>query len=289
MYKASLILEGGGMRGLFTSGVLDYFLEKGVDFRSIYAVSAGCGNACNFLSGQRGRACEINTKYRGDKRFASVRSLLTTGNYFGKEFQLDTIPNDLYPYDYEAFAANPTTFYAVVTNCVTGKAEYLQVKDMPEDLEKIWASSSLPLLSGMVNIDGQKYLDGGVADSIPIVKSLRDGNKKNVVILTRDSAYRKSLSSMMSVMEKVYKDYPNLVETMRKRHMIYNRTVEFIQKHEKAGHIFVIRPEEQVTIKRLEKNEEKLLKLYDMGYETAKKCYDDMVKYLTTPYKAPPK
>lgn len=289
MYKSALILEGGGMRGLFTSGVLDYFMEKDVNFRSVYAVSAGSGNACSYLAGQKGRACEINTKYRGDRRFASMHSLITTGNYFGKEFQLDTIPNELYPYDYEAFAANPTRLYAVTTNCRTGKAEYLRVKDLPEDIEKIWASSSLPLLSRMVNIDGNKYLDGGIADSIPIIKSLKDGNKKNVIVLTRDISYRKSENEMMSVIEKVYRDYPKLVESIRRRHIIYNKTVDFIRKHEEAGHVFVIRPLEQVKIKRLEKNEEKLVKLYEMGYETARLCYDDMVSYLTTPYKAPGK
>ncbi len=286
MYKASLVLEGGGMRGLFTSGVIDYFIKKNVEFKNIYAVSAGCGNACNFMSKQLGRACEVNTKYRDDKRFASVRNLIATGNYFGKEFQLDVIPNDLYPYDYDAFAESPMNFYSVMTNCVTGEAEYMQVKNLPEDMEKIWASSSLPLLSQMVTVDGQKYLDGGVADSIPVIKSLKDGNKKNVIVLTRDITYRKTPSQMMGIMERVYKNYPKLVESMRKRHIIYNKTVEFILRHEEAGHLFVIRPEQKVSIKRLEKNEEKLLKLYEMGYETAKKCYDDMVEYLNTPYKA---
>lgn len=286
MYQSALILEGGGMRGLFTSGVLDYFMDKEVEFKKIYAVSAGTGNACNYLSKQRGRAYTINTKYRGDKHFASMRSLITTGDYFGKEFQLKTIPNELYPFDYETFAENNTDFYAVATNCSTGEAEYFKVERLPEDMEYIWASSSLPLLSRLVDIHGEIYLDGGVSDSVPIVKSLRDGNKKNVIVLTRDITYRKEPNKMIPVIEKKYRDYPKLVEAVRRRHIIYNRTLEFIEKHEKAGHIFVIRPQERVKIGRLEKDEKKLKELYEMGYHTAEMLYGEMVKYLTTPYRS---
>ncbi len=285
MYHSSLILEGGGMRGLFTSGVLDYFLDKKIEFEKIYAVSAGTGNASNYLAKQKGRTYTVNTKYRGDKHFASLYSLITTGDYFGKEFQLKTLPEKLYPYDYETFEKSQTEFYAVATNCESGKAEYFKVKHLPKDMEYIWASSSLPLLARLVDINGGKYLDGGVSDSIPIIKSLKDGNKKNVIILTRDREYRKEPSKMIHIIEKKYKKYPNLVEAIKKRHIIYNRTLEFIEKHEQAGHIFVIRPQEKVKIKRLEKDEKKLEALYESGYETARECYDDMLTYLTTSFK----
>lgn len=285
MYNASLILEGGGMRGLFTSGVLDYFLDKEIEFQKIYAVSAGTGNACSYLAKQRGRAYTINTKYRGDKNFASLYSLVKTGDYFGKEFQLKTIPNKLYPYDYETFEKSRTEFYAVATNCESGKAEYFRVKHLPKDMEYIWASSSLPLLAKQVDINGKKYLDGGISDSIPVIKSLRDGNKKNIIVLTRDREYRKEASKMIHIIEKKYKNYPNLVEAIKRRHIIYNKTLDFIEKHEAAGHIFVIRPLEKVKIGRLEKDEKKLEELYKAGYEAAEGIYEAMADYLTTPFK----
>jgi len=281
MYNSALILEGGGMRGLFTSGVLDYFLDREVEFQRIYAVSAGTGNASNYLAKQRGRAYTINTKYRGDKHFASFYSLMTTGDYFGKEFQLKTLPEQLYPFDYKTFEKSQTEFYAVATDCESGKAKYFRVKHLPKDSEYIWASSSLPLLARLVDINGRKYLDGGVSDSVPVVKSLKDGNKKNVIVLTRDKGYRKEPNKMIHIIEKKYKKYPNFVKAVKKRHIIYNRTLEFIEKHEQAGHLFVIRPQERVTIGRLEKDKRKLEALYQAGYETARACYDDMIAYLT--------
>ena len=287
MYRASLILEGGGMRGLFTAGVIDYFMDQEIEFKSIYGVSAGASNGCNYMSHQKGRTYTVNTKYRGEKEFAGLHSLITTGDFFGKEYQLHTIPDKLCPFDYDTFNANDrTAFYAVITNCDTGKPEYPGVKRLPEDMEYIWASTSLPLLSRIVEIDGGHYLDGGISDSIPIVRSLKDGNKKNVIVLTRDRSYRKEPNKMMPMIERKYKDYPNLIKAIKYRYRIYNHTLEFIEKHEKAGHIFVIRPEEKVKIGRLEKDEKKLKNLYDMGYETAKQHTDEMIAYLTTPYHA---
>lgn len=268
------------MRGLFTSGVLDYLLEKDMEFKKIYAVSAGTSNACNFVSKQKGRAYKINTKYRGDKHFASMYSLITTGDYFGKKFQLDTIPNQLNLYDYDAFMRSESEFYAVATNCETGKPEYLKVEKFPRDMEKIWASSSLPMLARMVEIEGKKYLDGGVADSIPIIKSLRDGNKKNVIVLTRDVSYRKEANEMMGIIKMAYRHYPNLVRAVERRHLVYNKTLDFIEKHEQAGHLFVIRPEKQVQIDRLEKNQKKLKALYKEGYRVAENKYEELIKYL---------
>ncbi len=186
MYEAALILEGGGMRGFFTAGVLDCFMDNDMWFRNLYGVSAGACHGCSYASHQRGRAFEINTKYRDDKRYASFYSLITTGDYFGRDFQLRVIPKELNLYDYETFKKSGINFYAVATNCETGMAEYLKVEDMDEDIDKIWASSTLPLLSQMVEIDGKKYLDRGMSDSIPASRAIKDGNKKVVVVLTRD-------------------------------------------------------------------------------------------------------
>lgn len=280
MYEAGLILEGGGMRGLFTAGVLDFFMDNDIMFKNVYGVSAGASHGCSYISNQRGRAFEINTKYRDDKRYASAWSLVKTGNYFGKEFQLDTIPNKLSPYDYEAFNNSGVNFYSVATNCESGVAEYLKVGDMSKEIEKIWASCSLPLLSKMVEIDGKKYLDGGMADSIPVNRAIKDGCKKIVVVLTRDINYRKKKNNLLPFIKHKYKNYPKLVENMENRHILYNKTIAYIRKLEKDGKIVVIRPEEEIKIGRLEKDIEKLKGLYDTGYKTAMKYFDKMNAYL---------
>ena len=166
-------------------------------FENCYGVSAGASQCCSYLSKQKGRALEINTEYMKDKRYASVSNLIKGGSYFDKEFSLKTIPDELVLYDYDTFSKSESNFYAVVTDCKTGKPAYLKVEDMRKDLDKVWASCSLPLLSKMVEIDGEEYLDGGVADAIPVLHALRDGNKKVIVILTRDGDYRKSPEKMM--------------------------------------------------------------------------------------------
>lgn len=280
MYKAGLILEGGGMRGLFTAGVLDFFMDNGIKFENVYGVSAGACMACSYLSEQRGRSFDINTKYVKDKRYASMDSLIKTGNYFEKDFQLNVIPNKLNPYDYDTYKNSKSNLYVVATNCKTGKAEYLKVEDMARDIDMIWASSTLPMLSKMVVIDGKEYLDGGVADSIPVNKAIKDGNKKIVVVLTRGILYRKRKNKMSKIIKLKYKNYPKLVEAIEKRYSLYNKTLAYIRKLEDDGKIIVIRPKEEVTIGRLEKNEEKLKDLYKSGYCAAEELIDKMKAYL---------
>lgn len=280
MYEAGIILEGGGMRGFFTAGVLDCLMDNDIYFKNIYGVSAGACHACSYASRQRGRAFEINTRYRGDKRYAGLYSLVTTGNYFGKEFQLNEIPNHLNMYDYEAFKNSGVNFYAVATNCDTGSAEYLKIDDMKKEIDKIWASSSLPMISRIVEIDGKKYLDGGVSDSIPVSRAIKDGNKKVIVVLTRDVNYRKKKNEMLPIMKIKYRKYPKLVEAIENRHRIYNKTLAYIRKLEKDGKIVVIRPEKQVEIGRLEKDTKKLKALYDEGYNTAKENINKLKAYL---------
>lgn len=277
---SGLVLEGGGMRGVYTAGVLDFFLEKNILFENVYGVSAGAVNGCNFLSGQKGRTLRINVNYMRDKRYASVRSFLTTGDFFGVKMCYDTVPNQLDLYDYEAYRQYQGNFYAVVTNCLTGKAEYKKIKDMKKGLIYVRASSSLPLLSRDVMINGIPYLDGGIADSIPIRRAQKDGNRKNVIILTRDISYQKEKSSLQPLIAARYVKYPNLVKSIQRRHLVYNRTLAYIRSLEKKGKVFVIRPEYPVTIGRLEKDGEKLNALYRQGYEDAKKKYKALMKYL---------
>lgn len=282
LYSAGLVLEGGGMRGLYTAGVLDFFIDKDMYFENCYGVSAGASQCCSYLSKQKGRALEINTEYMKDKRYASVSNLIKGGSYFDKEFSLKTIPDELVLYDYDTFSKSESNFYAVATDCKTGKPAYLKVEDMSKDLDKVWASCSLPLLSKMVEIDGEEYLDGGVADAIPVLHALRDGNKKVIVILTRDGDYRKSPEKMMPLIKLTYHNYPKLVKAMKRRHARYNKTLIKIEKLEKAGKIFVIRPKEIVEVGRLEKDPEKMKKLYDAGYKDAMDSYEALCKYLNS-------
>jgi len=215
-----------------------------------------------------------------DKRYCSLYSLITTGDLFGVDFVYDEIPNKLNPIDNEAFMKNKTKFQAVITNCETGEAEYPEVKDFDKDTVYVRASSSLPLLARMVNINGNVYLDGGVSDSIPIKKSIENGNTKNVVVLTRDKNYRKKQSALGKITGIRYKKFPKFVELMNTRYSRYNEVLDYIDELEAKGEIFVIRPEVELTLGRIEKNKKKLLEVYSIGYETAKKNYEKLKKYL---------
>jgi len=280
MIKGGLVLEGGGMRGIYTAGVLDFFIEQKLFFSDCYGVSAGACHLCSYLSGQKGRAYRVFVNYLKDKEYCSLRSLITTGDLFGAKMCYDTIPNKLDPYDYEAFTAYPGRAYAVVTNIMTGKAEYKPLREMHRDIIAVRASASLPLVSNNVYIDGIPYLDGGIADSIPIIRSLRDGNKKNVIIMTKEVGYRRKPTSNMEAIRIRYHKYPALVRNMARRHIAYNKTLDFIEDHEKKGHIFVIRPKVNPNVGRLEKDETKLKALYETGYEDAKESFEALKKYL---------
>lgn len=280
MYNAGLILEGGAMRGVYTTGVTDFFLEKGIAFKECYAVSAGAGHACSYLSGQKGRAYAVNVNYLRDKRYSGIYPLLKTGELFGMDLIYDIIPNELYPLDYEAINKNESKMYAVVTNCRTGKAEYIKITDIYKQMNVIRASGSLPMFAHMVDIDGEKYLDGGVADSIPIKKSVENGNKKNVVVLTRDKTYRKSKTGFLRVIKAKYRDYPELVGAIENRYRVYNETLDYIEEQEKQGRVFVIRPQKPVEVKRAEKNLNKLSALRTDGYNDAKREYRALLEFL---------
>lgn len=280
MIKAGLVVEGGGMRGVYSAGVLDFFIEKDLFFENNYGVSAGACHLCSYLAKQYKRAFRVNVDYLNDKRYCSVHSLLKTGNLFGAEMLYDIIPNELDLFDYDTYNKNESNFYAVITDINTGKPEYVKIGDLKKDIIYVRASSSLPLLAQNVKINDKEYLDGGISDSIPIKKSIADGNKKNIVILTRDNTYRKNKNSLMPVMKLKYKKYPNFVKSMADRHIVYNETLDFIKELEKNGDVFVIRPKKPVTIGRTEKNREKLEALYNDGYNDAKDCYEELLKYL---------
>ena len=280
MIEAGLVVEGGGMRGVYTAGVLDYFMEKNLYFDDCYGVSAGACHISSYVSKQIGRSIKVTLDYINDKRYCSVNSLIKTGDMFGVEMLYDLIPNKLELYDYDTFNKFKGNFYSVVTNCKTGKAEYMKIKDMKKDIIAVRASSSLPLLSRIVEINGKEYLDGGITDSIPIKKSIKDGHKKNVVILTRDKTYRKSKPKFLSFFKLKYKKYPNLVKAIENRYKMYNETLDFLEEEKAKNEVFIIQPKLPVKISRIEKDKDKLKELYNQGYEDAKELYEDLMKFL---------
>lgn len=278
--EVGLVLEGGGMRGVYTAGVLDLCMDRGLYIDNIYGVSAGSCHACSYISKQRGRAFRLSVDYLHDKRYCSVHSLITTGDLFGVEMSYNLLPNQLDLYDYQTADRFNGAFYAVVTNCSTGEAEYLRVNDLRTDIIAIRASSSLPLLSRMVVIGGQEYLDGGVADSIPIAKSIADGNKKNIVILTQSPEFQKKPNKLMPLARTKYRKYPQFVEAMRTRHIRYNETLDLIGREQANGRAFVIQPQKTPGVRRLEKDKRKLRMLYQQGYADAESCFEELRNFL---------
>lgn len=275
-----LILEGGGMRGVFVTGVIDYLLENEIKFDNVIEVSAGACHGCSFVSGQQGRAFHAFTDHINDKEYASFLNLMKTGNFFGEDFIYHRIPDELYPIDNEYFKSSGVKFQAVVTNCKTGEAEYPIVKDLFDDIDYLLASSSLPLLAKMVELDGNVYMDGGICDSIPLKKSIEQGNQKNLVVLTRNREYRKGHNKAMAVMRRAYRDYPNLIRALENRHIVYNETLEYIFRMEEEGKAFVIAPMGPLNIKRTEKNIKKLEMAYREGYFVAQGLGDKLKAYL---------
>jgi predicted patatin/cPLA2 family phospholipase len=280
MYQAGLVLEGGGMKGVYTAGVLDFFLDKGILFSSVYGVSAGACHMSSYLSGQKKRGLEVTLDYLDTGRYMSLRSLMTTGDLFNVDMCYHLIPEYLNPYDYERFDKYEGKAYSVVTNLITGKAEYLRIRDMKADIDKIRASASLPLVSRNVKIGDRIYLDGGMSDSIPIAKSILDGNRKNVVILTKEVGYVRKPAHHLGLVKARYWRYPKLYQLMRERHIRYNDTLSYLEEQVQNGRAFVIRPQKASGVGRTEKNAEKLLALYEEGYQDAKNCAEELEQYL---------
>ena len=278
--KIGLVLEGGAMRGVFTAGVLDVFLENGIAPDLCFGVSAGACLACSFLCKQKGRGFAVMTDYLGNKDYCSVSSLIRTGDLFGAEFLYHTIPEQLYPIDNEAFLQGKTDFFVVVTNCETGKAEYLPINDMFRDVDAVRASSSLPLLARTVFLNGKPYLDGGVSDPIPVQKALEMGCDKLIVVLTRHRSFRKTPEKSAPLVKLKYRNYPNLVRNMKIRHRVYNDTLDRISDLEKGGKIFVIAPEKPLKISRAEKDMNLLNDGYRQGKDLALRRMPNLLDYL---------
>ena len=283
MVKATLVLEGGATRGVFTSGALDYLMEKDFYTSYVIGVSAGSCNAVGYVSKQPGRTrdCMIQkdkeySYYYGFRKFIKEKSLMDMDMVF------DRYPNEIYPFDYDTYFASDIECEIVTTNCVTGRAEYMTEDSDKQRLMKICrASCSMPLICPMVNVDGIPYLDGGLADSIPIERAMEIGNGKSIVILTRNPGYRKKMPSRATVQlyNRAYKKYPNLIRSIVNRSIMYNRTMKLLEQLESEGKIFVLRPLIP-TVSRLEKDYDALMHFYEHGYRLMRKQYDELMRFL---------
>ena len=264
--KTGLVLEGGGMRGVFTSGVLDAFMKYDVNFSYIVAVSAGACNGLSYVSRQPRRARMSNIDMLVKYDYIGLRHLVTQGCIFDPELLYDRFPNELVPYDYDTYFSSQSTFEMVVTNCNTGRAEYLTEKsgDRQRLLDICRASSSLPYVSKVIDVDGLPYLDGGIVDSIPVQRAIDMGHERNVLVLTRNRGYRNT-SRDRKIPRFIYKKYPRLRVALSRRIAEYNRQLEMVEDMEDRGIVDVIRPQRPMDVGRMEKDEKKLEALYEEG------------------------
>ncbi len=280
--KRGLVMEGGAMRGMFTAGVTDVLLENNIEFDGAAGTSAGAAFGCNYKSKQIGRTIRYNKKYCRDKRFVSIRSLILTGDLYGRDFSYRQLPDTLDPFDYETFSKNPMEFYTVSTNIESGKAEYHKCTDgRQKDLEWIRASASMPLMANIVEIDGKKMLDGGIADSVALKFMEGIGYEKNLVILTQPKGYKKSPNKFLPIIKIKYRKYPKFIEAVQKRHIIYNEDIRYIEKQEKEGRVFIIRPDEDLKIGAAEKNPDELERVYQIGRRVAKESLEKIKRWLS--------
>ncbi|MCL7721375.1 patatin-like phospholipase family protein [Actinobacillus pleuropneumoniae] len=278
--KIGLVLEGGAMRGMFTAGVLDVFLDENIHIDGAVTVSAGALFGINYPAKQRGRVLRYNLKYLNDKRYMGLHSLLTTGNIVNRDFAFYELPFTLDPFDQETFAQSQFDFWVTLTNVESGEAEYVKIRDAFTQMEALRATSAMPMVSKMVEIDGKKYLDGGIADSIPLQKCIELGYDKIIVILTRPLDYRKKPSST-ALFKWFYRKYPKLIERWQNRYAEYNQAVERVIKLQEQQKIFVIRPSQTLAISRLEKDPNKVKAMYDLGVNDAMQLMPSLKRFLS--------
>jgi predicted patatin/cPLA2 family phospholipase len=279
--NTGLVLEGGGMRGVYTAGVLEFFMDKNLFFPYVIGVSAGACNAASYLSRQKERNKRINIGFMGHPRYLSYRNLFRKRQLFDMDFIFNEIPAQHVPFDFDTYFSATERFVIVATDVETGEPVYFDKEGTQEEaLAMLRASSSLPFVAPIVELRGKKLLDGGISDPIPLRKAQQDGCEKSVLVLTRNLGYRKSKSKFGWMAKNAYKQYPKLVEKMLTRYEIYNETLQYIEQQEKEGKIFVIRPTEPLQVGRIEKNPQKLAALYNQGYKDADRVYGEMMEFL---------
>lgn len=279
--KTGLILEGGAMRGMFTAGVLDVFMENNIKVDGAIGVSAGAVFGCNYKSHQIGRSIRYNKNYCGDKRYVSYRHWLKTGDLYPVDFCYDTLPNKLDVFDKDTYKADPMEFYVVATDANTGEPEYQKCMNGDEkDIQWMRASASMPVFANMVPIDNREFSDGGTSDSVPLKYFESIGYDRNVVILTQPKGYVKKPYPFMWFIKRYLKRYPELLKTLEHRHEMYNETTRYIESKEATGEILVIRPSGSLKVRPSEKNPDELERVYQMGREEGQKRLKDVIAFL---------
>ncbi len=279
--STGIVMEGGAMRGMFTAGVLDVMMENGIEFDGAVGVSAGAVFGCNLKSKQIGRALRYNKRFAKDWRYCSVASLILTGDMFGAEFCYEKVPFHYDPFDLETYRANPMPLYAVMTDVDTGKAVYKELKEGSGiDMLYFRASASMPIASRPVEILGHRYLDGGLADSIPLRFMQKKGYEKNVVVLTQPPEYIKDPARDMRVIGLFLRKYPEVVKAMAKRHIIYNKEVAYVKRCALDGNAFVIQPVEPLHINHTEHDPGELQRVYDIGRRTMNSKLDALKDFM---------
>lgn len=279
--KTGLVLEGGGKRGIYAAGVLDVLLENNIWADGLIGTSAGAVNGCSYVSNQYERNLRYNIRFAKEKKYMSIYSLITTGNVVGTDFAYNILPNKLEVFDYDAFEKSPVAYYVTCSNVETGKAEYIQCKSLRgKNMDYLRASASLPYVSQIVEIDGKKYLDGGICDSIPL-KAFQDmGYEKNLVVLTRPMGYIKKPENNL-LANLYYRKYPAFVTALRNRYAVYNRTLKYIEQQENHGNILVLRPSESIRVGRMEQDPERLKQMYELGKNDAGQMLDAIASFLS--------
>lgn len=279
--KSGLILEGGGMRGVYTGGGLERFLEEEVFVDYIIGVSAGACNAASYVSRQMGRNREVTIGYVQHPDYISVKNLLLKRELFGMNLIFDEIPNRLVPFDYAGFQKATEEFVVGTTDCMTGEAVYFAKRDHPEDvLSIVRASSSLPFMAKPVEFEGRLLMDGGVADPIPIRKALEDGVAKPIIVLTKEKGYRKKRNSFVRLMPSLYRQFPGIIKSMENWYLRYNETMEFIEQLEEEGKAIVIQPSRFIKMTGMERDVEKLTELYELGYQDTERKLEEIKHFI---------
>lgn len=275
--KSGLVLEGGAMRGLFTCGIIDVMMEAGIKPDGLIGVSAGAAFGCNYKSWQPGRAIRYNMRFAKDSRYSGLKSLLTTGDYFNAQFAYHIVPTQYDLFDDRTFEESPMEFIVVCTDVETGEPIYKRIdKSNPITYDWIRASASMPLASRVVELEGSKVLDGGIADSIPLEYFEKIGYKRNVVILTQPEDYVKKHNRLMLLMRIALRKYPKLIEAMDRRHLMYNRQLEYVREAERKGRCLVIRPDSKLPIGHISHNPEEMKRVYDIGRELGERKLNEI-------------
>ena len=279
--KTGIVLEGGGMRGMYTCGILDVLMENHIFLDGMVGVSAGIAFGCNYKSRQAGRALRYNVRFARDKRYSGIRSLLKTGNYYNAWFAYHLVPTHYDVFDFNAFEESPMECYAVCFDVKTGEGVYQRLDRVNNDFfEWIRASASMPVVAQPVEVGGRLLLDGGLADSIPLQFMIDKGYKRNVVILTREDGYRKTAEHGMWLMKPLLRKWPKVIDALRERPAIYNKQLQQVREEERKGKAFVFRPLKPLDVSRTTHDPEEMNRVYQQGRQEALQRLDDLKKFL---------